>query len=398
MNCQCEVRSDDAIQRECRARLRRARRDKAFGRLGARSGFTLLELLVAATITAVLAGFIVLIVSNVAGVWTRTTNRLSADAQARYILDQLALDLSSAQFRDDGNVWFAANVNDNTSNSGLWQAAAANGKPSGTNSLQMTATNLSDARFGQSGVWLRFFTTRRGANDASSLVNSVNTASAPIAVGYQLVRRFTAATATGTAGSSTAYLFHRVEVRPAASGTGSAARPGVLEAGYNITAAAYTTTSATNSNGGQAGDTKALKVITTNARDFTSVIGANVIDFGVRCYVRDSTKPSGLRLVFPATDATGTTISNASNARILSSLPSTTPATSANFNQVMPDVVDVMVRILTDDGARLITLFEQSGTPLTLPTGVNAQAYWWQLALANSQVFTRRIVLNAQPL
>jgi hypothetical protein len=64
----------------------------------------------------------------------------------------------------------------------------------------------------------------------------------------------------------------------------------------------------------------------------------------------------------------------------------------------MPDVVDVMVRILTDDGARLITLFEQSGTPLTLPTGVNAQAYWWQLALANSQVFTRRIVLNAQPL
>ena len=64
----------------------------------------------------------------------------------------------------------------------------------------------------------------------------------------------------------------------------------------------------------------------------------------------------------------------------------------------MPDVVDVMVRILTDEGARLIGTFEQANSPLLLPAGVNAQQYWWQLATANSQVFTRRIVLHTQPL
>ncbi len=357
------------------------------------AGFTLLELLVATTITAVLAGFIVLIVSNVASVWTRTSNRLSADTQARYILDQLTLDLSSAQFRDDGNVWFAASVLDTATNSSLWQAAAANGKPSGSTSLAMTAANLTDARFGQAGVWLRFFTTRRGANDATNATTTLATASAPVAVGYQIIRRFSAVTATNL---GTGYFLHRAEVRPAASGTGAAARPGVLESGYNIRAAAYTTSTASNNNGSTVGDPRTVQVPGT-ARDFTSVIGSNVIDFGVRCYVRDSSQTTGLRLVFPATNVTGT-ISNVATASLFSSLPATTPATATNFNQVMPDVVDVMVRILTDDGARLITLYEQASSPLTLPTGINAQQYWWQLALAHSQIFTRRIVLHAQPL
>ena len=77
---------------------------------------------------------------------------------------------------------------------------------------------------------------------------------------------------------------------------------------------------------------------------------------------------------------------------------SVSAATAANFNQLMPEVVDVMVRILTDDGARLIALYEQANTPLTLPAGRNAQQYWWDLAMAHSQVFTRRIVINAKPL
>lgn len=356
--------------------------------------FTLLELLVAAAITALLAGFLAMLVGNVNTFWTRTSNRLSADAQARYILDQIALDLQGAQFRDDGNVWFAADVIDRTSNTGFWQAAVANGKPSGATSLQMTAANLVDARFGQAGVWLRFFTTRRGANDTTNVTTSVATASAPVAVGYQIVRRFTAVTATN---QSTGYVLHRSEARPAATGSGAAARPGVLEAGYNIRAAAYTTSTAANNNGSTVGDPRSIQVPGT-ARTFDSVLANNVVDLGVRCYVRDGTKPAGLRLVFPATDENGTAFSNASNARIFSSLPPATPPTSANFNQVMPEVVDVMVRILTDEGARQIALFEQANSPLTLPAGTTAQQYWWQIAVANSLVFTRRVVINAQSL
>lgn len=354
-------------------------------RPGARHGFTLLELLVAAVITAVLAGFIVVIVSNVSGFWTRTAGKLSTEAQARLVLDQLTQDLSSALYRDDGNDWMAADVLGGTSTSGLWQPAAANSKPAGGVSLAMSAPKLADARFNTAGVWLRFFTTKRGNN----LATDATTFSAPVAVGYQIIRRFSAPSALNT---RTAYVLHRAEARPATAG----GRPGVLESGYNITAAAYTTSTAGTNNGAATGDPRSIQVPGSRS-NFSSVIADNVIDFGVRAYVRDPTQASGLRLVFPAANPTGTA-SNAANARLRARLPANTVTDSTNYNFVMPEVVDVMVRILTDEGARLLGTFEQANSPLTLPAGVNAQQYWWQLATAHSQVFTRRVVLPTQPL
>ena len=361
-------------------------------RLGRRA-FTLIELLVAAVITAVLAGFIVTIVSNVSGFWNRTSGRLSTEAQARYILDQLSLDLSSAQFRDDGNVWMAADVLNGATGgaTGLWQAAAANPKPTtagATGSLNMTTPSIADARFGTAGVWLRFFTTKRGNN----LATDGTTFSAPVAVGYQIIRRFSGASTTS---QKTAYLFHRAEARPATIG----GRPGVLESGYNITAAAYTTSTAGTNNGATTGDPRSIQVPGSRT-NFASVIGENVIDFGVRCYVRDTTQPNGLRLIFPAGNDAGA-LTNATNTSPLRArLPSGTPNTVANYNYrfLMPDVVDVMVRILNDEGARLISNFEIANSTLTVPAGLTAQQYWWQLAAANSQVYTRRIVINAKPL
>ena len=360
---------------------RRSRRS----RVAALRAFTLLELLVAAVITAVLAGFIVVIVSNVSGFWTRTAGKLSTEAQARLVLDQLTQDLSSAVYRDDGNDWMAVDVLGATGTSGLWQPAAANAKPAGGVSLAMTAPKLADARFNTAGVWLRFFTSKRGNN----LATDATTFSAPVAVGYQIIRRFSAPSALNT---RTAYVLHRAEARPATAG----GRIGVLDAGYNITAAAYTTSTAGTNNGATTGDPRSIQVPGSRS-NFSSVIADNVIDFGVRCYVRDGTQASGLRLVFPAANETGTA-SNAANARLRARLPANTVTDSSNYNFVMPAVVDVMVRILTDEGARLIGTFEQANSPLLLPAGVNAQQYWWQLATANSQVFTRRIVINAKPL
>ncbi len=362
-------------------------------RRAARRGFTLIELLVAAVITAVLAGFIVTIVSNVSGFWNRASGRLSTEAQARYILDQLSLDLSSAHFRDDGNTWMAADVFNNATGvpqNGLWQPAAANPKPTtagATGSLNMTTPSISDARFGAAGVWLRFFTTKRGSNTAADNT----TLSAPVAVGYQIIRRFSAASPTS---QKTAYLFHRAEARPAT--IPPANRPGVFESGYNITAAAYSTTNNGTNNGATTGDPRSIQVPGSRT-NFASVIGENVIDFGVRCYVRDVAQPTGLRLVFPASNEKGTA-SNAATARLRAQFPPDIPADSRNYNFVMPDVVDVMVRILTDEGARLIAAYETANSPLSVPAGITAQQYWWQIAAANSQVFTRRVVVNAKPL
>jgi len=162
-----------------------------------RRGFTLIEVLVASGITVLLVGFMVAIVSNVTGFWSRTSGRLSAESQARYALDQLTLDLQSAIYRDDGATWLAASVPVNTATSGsVWVTTGAvigNLKPAtatGTTNPTLTygAANIANATFGPAGTWLRFFTTKRGANTATD----VTTLSAPVAVGWQLIRRASA--------------------------------------------------------------------------------------------------------------------------------------------------------------------------------------------------------------
>jgi prepilin-type N-terminal cleavage/methylation domain-containing protein len=337
------------------------------GRRGA--AFTLVEVLVAMAITAVIAGFMVMIVSNVSGFWGRTSGRLSAEAQGRYILEQLTVDLQAALFRDDNATWLAATIPASTTNTGLWNTTGTTApglKPANNaGSLQGIAVgNLADARFGIAGTWLRFFTTKRGAN--TSLTN----ASAPVAVAYQIVRR---ATSTSPLSTDRRYLLHRSEVRPTSLST---TRVGTLETGFDLSATAY----APQQNNAQPGDPAEIKYPTIN-----SVIGENVIDLGVRFYVRDSTTTDGLRRVFPLT---ASTLSYAAKS----------PSALPNATDPFPDVIDVMVRVLTDEGARIIAGYEASPQRITVPAGVTAQTFWWQLALANSQVFTRRIVVNAKPL
>ncbi len=334
--------------------------------------FTLIEVLVAVAITAVLSGFMIVIVSNVSGFWGRTSGRASAESQGRFILDQLALDLQAALYRDDGAAWLAATIPANTNNTGLWNTTGTTAnalKPANSaGSLQGIAVGAFDqARFGIAGTWLRFFTTKRGTNA------TVATASAPVAVGYQLVRRAT----SGSEARSTdrRYLLHRSEVRPGRLSATSAS-VGTLEAGFDLDPALPSSPYYPTRNTAATNDPAELLYPTIN-----SVIGENVIDFGVRLYVRDTATTTGLRQVFPATNTTLTYLARS-------------PGALPGANDPFPDVIDVMVRVLTDEGARIIAGYEATPQRLTAPQGVTTQAYWWQLALANSQVFTRRIVIN----
>jgi len=347
----------------------------------------MVELLVAASITVLLAGFMAVVVGDVAGYWTRTSGRLTAEAQARIVLDQLTLDLQSAQFADNGNTWLAANVQNATGNIPGWisnDQTPARAKPAAL-SLSMNAADFSadTNRFGVAGTWLRFFTTARGTNQNTPAAPFAVNASAPVAVSYQIVRRV--ASTSVNAAAKRRYLLHRSMVRPSANGTSI----GTLEAGFDITATPYTT--AGTGNAGATGDPRTVRAPTLD-----SVLADNVIDFGVRFYVRDAAAPTGLRLVFPA---------NAAGA------PANTPLTylanvppagngTASFANRMPDVVDVSVRILTDQGADLINGYEAIVQSVFAPAtpAVTPQQYWWNLALANSRVFTRRIVLRAEPL
>ena len=128
------------------------------------------------------------------------------------------------------------------------------------------------------GVWLRFFTTKPDTNA------SADDLSAPVAVGYQLIRQHV----TSSAASEQRYLLFRSEVRRTRTSGGA---PGTFEAGYNLDPAASPATPYLSPNA-TAGDPGNLL-----RAPLGSVLADNVIDFGVRLYVREA---GGLRLIFPA--------------------------------------------------------------------------------------------------
>lgn len=307
--------------------------------------FTLLELLVAIAITAVLVGFIVILVANVSGFWTRSSGRLSAEAQARYILDQLTLDLQAAIFRDVNGVALAADVLTDTGNSGLWNLEGeARQKPSdaaGT-ALRYDANEIGDATFGRAGVWLRLFTNQRGSN------TSPETLSAPVALGWQLVRRDGT---SGDANRNPRYFLHRAVMSPTQ----------VLDAGFDLAAAPY-----------------ASAASPLRRPPVESIVGENVIDFGVRFFAYDAN--GALVRIFPHADER--------SHHAVSPPGAGAPATQ------FPALIDVMVRILTEEGARLIANLEADPPRVPRPAEFASDAeYWWSLALAHSYVFTRRIAL-----
>ena len=103
--------------------------------LGA-GGFTLLELLAAVTITLMLAGLMLTVVTNTLNLWHRTQDNFSNSAEAKLALDMVERDLQATVFRKDDGTWFA--VDDINAASALtvhgWLTPAAPIKPATTES------------------------------------------------------------------------------------------------------------------------------------------------------------------------------------------------------------------------------------------------------------------------
>ena len=66
--------------------------------------------------------------------------------------------------------------------------------------------------------------------------------------------------------------------------------------------------------------------------------------------------------------------------------------TVAETSYGYPAVVEVMVRILTPDGIEIIQAYEDD------PARFGGAGKWWELAEANSKVFTRRIEVRSAAL
>ncbi len=67
--------------------------------------FTLIEVLVASSVMVILVGIVAYIAGSVMDSWNRSSGKLSANAEARLVLDVVARDLETAVLRNNGMQW-----------------------------------------------------------------------------------------------------------------------------------------------------------------------------------------------------------------------------------------------------------------------------------------------------
>ncbi len=325
------------------------------------AAFTLIELLVAMTITLILAGLLLSIVRVTLGIWQRTQDHLASAAQANLALDLLERDLHSALFRADGKIWLVVQINNSASNlvnhgwlvpSGLIKPSSLESQRLGGIVSERIAPLISNARFGLSGAWLRFVST-----------NDEATGGLPVAVAYQIARRPVSGAVSSSNPAAVRYTLFRAAVSAASS---FAVGTDVTAAGYGsaVVAPAASRTGATLTN-----------------PNSTDALASNVVDFGLWLYVRDSNS-NNLRRVFPA-DSDNLTHASVGNENV---------ADAHRF----PAAVDVMIRILTESGATLISEIESPAAHVSRPPNYNSDAeWWWAVVEAHSRVYTRRIEIKA---
>lgn len=370
--------------------------------------FTLLELLVAMSIAGLLVAFLSALSVQTVAAWQRMGGVLTTRMQADLIFERITRDLQSALSARDGNVWFAATFQSAPQNpvggdagmiDAMWSgrvkpALEVQGEPASSLHIAADGESFARSRFGQAGIWLRFFTiqpdTQTGLHDLS----------APRAVAYQLVRRRVTASASATSSSDTPvrYMLYRSSARPAATGWGL--ENSTFDVGYDLFSPGPPPTYS-QGDASQMDDVGNLRT----PRRYEQVIGNNVIDFGVRCWVRDD-RSGRLVARFPAFREDGTRILGfAATVRDgvwrESSLPPAAgggpPVVAGAMAYGFPERVDVFVRILTDEGARLIAAYENGLLARPIETTSDDHG-WWDLAERHSRVFITSVRLRSQTL
>ncbi|MEI6860654.1 MAG: hypothetical protein WCL04_00185 [Verrucomicrobiota bacterium] len=463
----------------------------------------MVELMVALAITLLMVSFFLGFTTNSLKQVNRAVGVITTENQASLVLENLDRDLGSAVIRRDGRVWLAATVQPDQEGKGdtqgltespngtarlldytFWKSKG-NGtiKPSGQgdpgvnkevegSSLVLppyepphsatssdlivpdptlarpsldkktNVVDLSRFRFGQAGVWLRFFTIESQKKDADPI-----NASVPHAVGYQIVRM-----KNGESNDSYRYYLMRSTVRPSADSKDALQRNrSTYGAGYDLFQVFATSTLSTGAvhtglasiyNDPDKGGRILNDAGTLRQPNINQVIAENVIDFGVLVWGRTTDPANGGHpmdvLLFPSslnptsTPNTGFAISTEDGFTRRDDLgipyPGIQPVSGIGWTgpyasvknmtygfayratgntgkepdrPCTPVYVDVFLRILDAEGARLIDALENPAIGVTAPQRENTEttkAFWWRIALEHSHIFTRRIALpGVQP-
>jgi prepilin-type N-terminal cleavage/methylation domain-containing protein len=317
---------------------------------GKHRAFTLIEVLVATGITAILGTLMISVISTTMGVWNRSIGALTAEAQARLVMDTIARDIENT-VRRDHITWFAVDcINMEQPSFANWKSSrppppmsdlnllSVNGNAAqttftaGYRFMNYNTAPTVDAQY--SGAWLRFLSnvSEGGKSDDPKKI------AAPRAVSYYKKIH--------TVGGERVYRLYRHELDPQQT--------------FNLPG------------GGDLRDV-AFETLSPDASRRDDLIADNVIDFGVRVF----TDPPDTKttLLFPYNTA-------AQNYRNDPDAPEKAPA-----------YVDVYLRILTDDGVKQLEALEKGR--LTLPA-VNGMNDYEQTIRFQSKEFVRRVKIKSE--
>ena len=358
-------------------------------------GFTVLELIVAVSVTAVLSGMLLLISRQVLETQSVSSAELERNQIAHFVLDQIQEDLQCALYRNDGNVWMAMSLLNESGNSGSWiePKKSSFAKPP-LNSLRIIESDwpsdaLQDAeidslgqgpfaksRFGLAGTWLRFFT------QSPELDPQAKGDGAARAVSYQIIRYGI----TGSSNSRKRYHLFRSDV----------SAKNTFEAGYNLHPENDSWYGSDASNisvdpnflGTPRVPSTLINPVIEEGGDYLPTsfsLATNIIDFGIRAYhlEKNSFGTGNLVQIFPPIDQDSSGNLLAEEFLATSHIPYQV-ITDPTF-YLFPDVVDVMVRVLSEEGARILESFENGDFPNM------EEVDWWSIAEEHSKVYFRRI-------
>jgi len=362
-------------------------------------GFTVIELIVAVAVTAVLSGMLLLISTEVLETQEQSSVELERQQIAHFVLDQIQEDLQCALYRNDGNIWMAISFL-KKDNSGEW-INSINDKPNQESFRivesdwpsnifdQDNVDNLGqgpfeESRFGIAGVWLRFFT------QSPELDRNAKNNGAARAISYQIVRQGL----SSSSDSSKRYHLFRSDV--SAKNTflaGYNLDPELEEAGKGYGKNASTRSLDTNEpNTPRIPSSIVNPIIPENSRYNPTAfsLSSNIIDFGIRAYHLEKNRfGSGDYVqVFPPID-----IANPGTIFLAPYFATSHPnyheisvngTVDPTFN-LFPEVVDVMIRVISQEGARILEDFEEGRIPET------EEITWWSIAEEHSKVYFRRI-------
>jgi len=318
-------------------------------KLAARQAFTVIELVVAIAVTAVMALFAFQFTRSMVEVWTLSERNLVVETDVQAALDTIAQDLQEAYFAEGQGVMFAVEALSNGDNSGdEWDHATEVARPT------EGAYDPASHRYGWAGMWLRFFTAEPTLN----------------AVGYQIVRR----PLTWEEDQGPVYQLFRSVVRGDL----------VAEAGYDLTDEAYVDKSQTLTEG---------HPVTVTVPPKNNHIVEHVIDFGIRLYVRDADDPSppehaptGMRLIFPAEAGV---VSDQNNLHWSVTGRKQGTGDDANWGNRFPEAAEIFLRVLDPDGAEALRRLEEEG---------GDPAQWEAIAAEHGRLYRRFVDLPTRTL